>query len=352
MEHISDKNRNIDYIATCTSSWHFTSVLGFLTGLKAKSDRDLEGIIYICRHENGKLMIDEKLLSLPSGLGVHFCYSTDEIICCLDSYKKNKTDFKTLYVISPFAAWTKMCLRCKILYRRNIECIVVDEGIGSYKSFSEILRELYGCHSHPYRFSLFVLKYVSSKVIPILTGVKVTKINMLVWNGSCLVPDRKTVENMRNAVRCFKLEEIQICESGKYAVLITDPADENGFSDSESEEVMKCYKQFEKTCSERGVRLYVKPHPREGEDIYRTEGFRVIRHRLSIEQMIVSAERKPEFVCGLNSTGLITVKILFNIKAVSLNNRLIQNYKIKSHAAMENLNHFSERYGRIVEILQ
>ena len=115
-------------------------------------------------------------------------------------------------------------------------------------------------------------------------------------------------------------EKEYIKPNGKYVIIATQPF--------EIEQDIRCrdkindtYLNIMKVFEQKGISVYIKPHPRERDDVlkeYIKMGYKLIDMSDALEVYLEKLKIKPCMVIGAVSTALITVSVLNKVPSASI----------------------------------
>ena len=92
-------------------------------------------------------------------------------------------------------------------------------------------------------------------------------------------------------------------------------------------------KRISEIIIEKGLDVYIKPHPRETKNkygnlckLYYGKELKIIRQDIPIERVI--SEINPKIVIGFSSTALLTINLFYGIKSINITYRCMKNLNI------------------------
>lgn len=347
---VFNKSRRIDYIASCTSEWHLISTIAFLDELYEKSRRNLTGIIILCEHGKNGYIIRESLLNLHSKYGANFykrdkdtkvSYNTKDILRGMLLTQNNK-----LYIISVVKPWLKMSLECRKIFQCKIVNIIIDEGAGCYSPiYTRILlnyKEWGSMRRAIYNFYFEIFTYG----VLWLVGIPIKNHYLLYKKRRKLTPNKLVLKYFKKVVKELPRQEIMFRPMQPYALLLVQPLKEQGCTNVDA--VLQCFDTIRERCNTAGITLYVKLHPRYDSKEYKERGFDIVNDRIGVENLLASTIQKPEFVCGFNTTGLITAGLLYGIRSYSLNDLILEDRNIGDKYFRESLKRYDKQFEGVV----
>lgn len=347
-EDVFNGENNIDYIASCTSEWHLISALTFLNNLYEKKQRKLHGIIIICEHSKNGYIIRESLLNLPSKFGA-ILYKRDKTteVKYKDIHQKILfAQDNELYIMSVIKPWLKMSLECRKLFQCKIVDVIIDEGVGCYGSIFTRTVANYQELRNIKATSREVLLEIYSYIILFLLQIPVKKYLLLRRKGGKYVENQVVVEHFRKIQKELLKQKILFKPVYPYAILLTQPLEEQGCTNVEA--VLQCFCDLKEKCEEMGITLYVKTHPRYPSKKYEEKGFLSVEDQIGIENLLASVIEQPDFICGFNTTALITSKLLYDIKSYSLSRLILEKQDIGNNYFRRMLEKYDKKFKTIV----
>lgn len=352
------RDKEINYIAFVTSSWHYLCTLASLSILQ-KQGKLKKGIILISEHAGAGYIIDPKLLNasisaripkynfkfttLPKW-GTVMRYLTSEAV-------PSKSEFYILRPVAPKIEFSTKLWKKNV--RENIIHIVTDEGLGVYlRSYKGWMAEE-NIDLHSPQFWNQLQNRTWRKVFQ---EIMLTKKKQLLYNTFFKDVDKRIYIN-------------RACVNGLRQVL-DDLHKEYDLSDYEyySNKIVICtqtygeeqkinnnldIKRISDICrkaAERNIGVVIKPHPREQDLEKYSKAGAVIDTNASVPLEIVLAGLKepPKCIVGITTTVLLTARILWNMKCFSLI-RLMGKEAFKE-SICEEITNFERRFSDYVFI--
>lgn len=214
---------------------------------------------------------------------------------------------------------------------KKVEIIVSDEGMASYmKNF----RVYCACSFQEGGIKGGIL-YVYHTLLRNPIFMAALQKNHSIQYGQLLervsrqwVPNQDLINAYRHCMKTTPIEGNYTYYEG--AVIInTDPLCEWGEISKNAD--IEIYKDICKRMKEKEIRVVLKPHPRE-QNRERYEGLDCIveqNYKVAQESVFALLSNKPLCVIGLDTTTLVTSKLLFGIEGISVT-RLIESQYLKN----------------------
>lgn len=375
----------IDFIGYAVSPWHVVGVdaaIYYLTKLLRKNPR---GVIFITPHLKSGLLINEDNFAAPKYSDVIFVNRSLDVF---DNFRFDKGEkvicrvakmihyFKKMYALRKFKWEDKKHLRklyivvsegasvdhllflndIGMFTKYTVSFVVYDEGIGTY--VSDKLWSIVMAKDTNKKFSIskFVIYYFKRKIKYIFSKRLLHMFNEIdirlfsKIDGDILI-NKVGISIYRKILRMRSDNISSVLSFAKKAnketaLIVTQPLSEYGIVSKEEERTFLELITF--TLKKYKYEVFLKPHPREEISKFANWGniARIISiHNRPIEEMISSL--KPSIVIGYTSTALITSRVLFSIKAVSVADMFIKN--CKDMLGRESLKQFKQLFGNIIE---
>ena len=223
----------------------------------------------------------------------------------------------------PFS--TTLVYRTKKAHRAgNVRMVMLEEGIGDYIRDEERWKivgiELMTGHKR-------ILRYIKKNIIYYTESQRVIQefekrgdtffFHLLRKKNGRYIPNKRICKAFKEVYE-ERSKELGIRKNYHRVILInSQPFMEEYGNDSD----LICYSKIHTICKNNGIRLVVKPHPREMNlDRYRSIGLDVdySDHGISQEILLAGAEEKPMMIIGFFSTTLITAKLYYSIPVMCL----------------------------------
>ena len=375
----------IDFIGYAVSPWHAVGVdaaIFYLSKLLRKKPR---GVIFITPHLKDGLLINEDNFVAPKYSDVMF---VNRSLHVFDNFKIDKREkfisrvinkhcyFKKMYALRKFKWEDKMPLRklyivasksasvdnllllneIGMLVKYMVSFITYDEGAGTYAS--DKLWSMVMAKDSNKRFNILTcityyfkrkIKYIfSKKILRMFNEIDIrlfSKIDGDILINKVGISTYREILRMRSDNISSSLNFATKANRG-IALIITQPLSEYGIISKQEER--KFLELITFTLKKYKYDVFLKLHPRE--EISKFVSFGNIAqiisiHNRPVEEMISSL--KPSVVIGYTSTALITSRVLFSIKAISVADMVMKN--CKDTLGEESIKQFKQLFGNIIK---
>ncbi|RDU22805.1 polysialyltransferase family glycosyltransferase [Anaerosacchariphilus polymeriproducens] len=359
------QDKKLNFISFAITPWHALGVMGALEVLKKKGCH-LEGMICICPHTTGGVLLDKSFFSSVESDKVEiFTFRGSENV----SNKKMKQYLKTIplrdgedfFVISPLKPQYEIIEKISLVRKNDrITAVVIDEGLATYMrdtkswlqsqkreekkdiiSLDEILNKLL--------LEKYYLKYLNKYKLCMNQNIFIKN------HKQELVMNRRAIYGYRSILKKMKSEN-QITNANDYAnavVINTQPYFEEGRFKSEID-----LKVIENACDffqNQNLSVILKVHPRE--DLL--ERYQNLPCKIDtsggvpMELLLASLKVKPKYLVGFTTTTLVTAKLFFGIEGISLINLVDSNeMEMELKKEFHRFAHYFKEYIKIPNYLQ
>lgn len=339
IKNILKQNSKINVIACAITPWH---ALGVISSVKkiASVHKDVKVLIIIMKHNDTGYAIDERSFEYISNDVFDIYYLDDDnvsvakkmlkniILPCKNIITANKintqleNDFHIVYPYKINLDFLGMVYSTR--KNHNIKFVISDEGIGTYmKSEEEWDREVLNAGNNK-------LKYIMKKINLSYSNmfnkkcIEIIKRKGLLFDWNILVKnqDKKLVNN-ECILPFYKqmFSESKKVENSIYngaIVINTQCYYDSGWIDNDFD--IDLLKIVCIIARKNKVPVVLKTHPRE-KNVQRYKELPCtldVRNGISQEEIFASTEIKPLCVIGLTTTTLVTLKLFFDVEAISL----------------------------------
>ena len=335
----------VDYIAICTTEWHLTGIQAFLGKINQKKCINLNGIILIKKHPSKGYMLTPDVVEERIKGANCFLYKEAPGEKKISLRRANSKKGKKIYIISansPSIPIAAVCLKAGL---KNIELIVVDEGISCYFSRFYWLKEKYQEEHNLVNTLILLLKYMSIDILKFVCGLTQHNFLLMKRKKNKLVPNLETVSFYKDIILDKEKKKIDFNPASKYSIFLSQPLVEDGLIDKNT--LFEFYKYLNLICKKNGLQLYFKLHPREKNfNIYRDCGLNIINNGIDAETFIYSLNRKPEHIMGCFTTSLVSIKLFFSMDTISVN-KMISEKNIPKNLE-DILNNFNNNFKDLI----
>ena len=369
-----NKKRDIDFIAYATSPWHAIGVDSGIYYLQKMLNRKAKGIIFICEHPKSGFIISKNnfksysfakanIIKLKYDKYSDSKYKKIRLIFSIyatiikNKIKENKNK-KDIFLIIPRKKSLEYIIKYKQIInfdKNKITFIAFDEGLSTY--MNEKVRDVNFSKNLNNREPIIkkfthYCKYII--IEPIILNFKeinfrlFTKTKNKLYKNNEAIKIYKKIMMMRNKYSS-KQKDLKINENTKNVLIITQPLFEHNSREIKFEKEL-LYKIIN-ILLQKNIKIIIKPHPRENiikyKDYKKNTHISVINEKMPVEEIIEYLN--PKLVLGYSSTALVTSKILFDIRSISISNLIINN--VETPFAKEHIRQFQEIFGDIVNCI-
>ncbi len=363
---VIEKDKNINFVALARTPWHAMGCNAALLKMKANGER-LNGILLFAKdnYKAEKPMISKADFSLLDENDIKysiFYQDSDNVFSnskiqnlkkkaeIFKYFIKHKKGSRKIYILSPFHINDIFVAEIKSdVPDADIVNIVIDEGLGIYmrSNFNWAVEQYQNTHSLK-KAVLMLINMQKKKLFNYLS----LKRNEFI-NNNILVKNKGRFEENRQITKYYKqvidAGRISSDKYGRYENAVVISAQlyfENNQIKNDADLVF--YKKIISVLAEKGIAVVFKPHPRD-KDLTRYNSlgcFVDTDNTVSQETIIASLNIKPLAVLSFTSTSLVTSKLFYGVKTVSLNNLL---KKDDVQLTLQNeFSNFEKTFGSIV----
>jgi len=345
-------NETVDFIAFAISHWHALGIDAFVCDLSKTRKRKLKGVIIILPHPKDGILIDELDFLCKNFAEVKFCFISSceeknilfrginlikrpfDILIGIKNVK-NRKGGREIYILSVM----KPNIDClKIFKDKGIATkylpifFIIDEGIGSYfpKKIWNLVAKLDKQEmSEHFNFikliknGIFYLEEIVNKFL------EKRALNYIsTKNGFLFAPEKDALKPRWSVINLYKkvlkkrkktLKDLK--NNISIAVILGQPFTEYGQVLLRNE--LKLMEDVITILIQRGLKVIIKPHPRENSNKYasiltnfKQTQVEIIKKNDPAEDFFLEANIK--FVIGFTSTSLLNAAFLYNIPAISI----------------------------------
>ncbi len=276
---------------------------------------------------------------------------TDRIRYYLESFRllRNNSNTSDLYFVKDAFSFHWVKLINDSLGKRTIIYCEIDDGTWNYRHrlcdrFVVKVRNssLVKCG---FQFVRYLLKYIlTSWIEPVLKySDSYIDCKLMTETKYELSVNDNTIEywrdSFKNNILSIEYEKLEILENNIFVLGTND--DGSVFDD-----IRLIIKRIVNISNDKGVKVIVKPHPRETSiDRYLSLGCLVMAEKhISTEEILSSLKKPPLCMLGYGSTALITGKVIYGIPTISFTSAVRGN----DWYARYNCKNFEKRFGDTV----
>ncbi len=357
-QEVFNSANSIDFAAKCITPWHLIGVKSFIAKLLEEKG-SVKGFIYVKYHGVSGHVIKPDTLNFPPNADITVFWGkkaekkSAKQKCALISqaaaigrYSPSKQG--NVYLLNAFYPDYPFCGR--FIENTDMSCtpVCIDEGVGTYKTRKDLFGEKWRRDKKGAVISE-IHKSIELKIgrrIP----QKTLYFTIFTTGKSGTLTENTAVTRYYKQVLKDSAEAMTITDK-PYVLLLTQPF-ELKEELAAMNEVNRAFDMAMSRYKERGLEVFVKPHPREKAEAieeYRKKGYTVIDKSAPIEQMLNGLTKKPECVVGALSTALVTASVLCDVPAVSVIKIVSANV---TGAYCEHSVKFEQRYGKVVSFFE
>lgn len=322
-----ENNESLDFVAKCITPWHLIGLKAFVERLCSSKDT-VRGLVFVRKHNSGKstnFYVKESDFQFPNNAIIDVFFEDRAVSSTVEKGKKffsyifdgveKKRSNHTVYILQSFYQDYLFAFSFLKNTFSNCELVCIDEGVGSYRNKRDLTHYYFskGLKKGLQAWFDWLLSYILDKKIKCpKEWFTILKKSKLGW-----VKNEEVCELYNKVLR--QSEDFVIGDE-KYILVLTQPFD----TEEDRMSASAMYAAIDNEISiyqEKGYKVYIKPHPRETDDTinsYKQKGYSVFPFAGGFETIMGGINNLPECVIGLNTTSLITAKVLFDIRAVSV----------------------------------
>ncbi len=332
-----------------------------------KLGENISGTIYILCDKEGRYLIDESELSFAFGLNIKMMKkpSRNSILKVLGYIKRvilsivysklfilTQKPGKTLFFL--VRGGSKICARDLFIYQKrehasNVKVVYLEEGIGYYirsrnRWLNRGLETKRGIKKILSHFVRRVANYIDNDQVvqELLRRKQIEYFNLFDNIDGKLTPNMDVCLAFAEVYK-MRAQELKVSTDYSNTIIVnTQPFME----ELNCNQDLECYKLLDCLCKGHGMRLLIKPHPREIKiDRYINFGLDVDLNNSHISQeiLIAGADSSPLAIVGFFSTTLVTAHLLFEVPVISLGRlceeQVYGGYKEDIQAFMDTFEH-------------
>lgn len=360
------QNQDADFVAFMRTAWHSYGVAASL--LKLSENEKLKGLVLLSIEdfENEKPLVNTDVFSVLKNvdceigykLPIDFPKSKAKLIkfklAPAKYYLNHSKGTRKIYVINPMNTAKLFISKLKkAMPEAQIISVVVDEGLGNYfRSTYNWAVEMYQSSKSKKAFigSLISNKANKAYVKSAEKRGELIDFNLLQSKSKGFAPNGdvpkyycRVIENESIDSSCYSEYENAVIISAQ--LYYETNQIKNDYD-------LQLYNQIINILGEKGIPTVFKPHPRDThlERYNCLNCFVDTRNTVPQENIICSLKSKPKAVLSFTSTGLVSAKLFFDVKTVSLN-KCVPKDKLQS-SLLDEFNGFNTKFGDIVDIPQ
>lgn len=324
---ISGIEGKIDFYAYCNTPWHSIGIQAFVN-LMAKSNSEVRGIIFIANQPGKGHIVSENDFQFDKNVKVKFYKNIDalrenkkellkKLVCGRTKIRDGYVN-ENFLILRPFRADIKFGAQYELLTGKKCKLYVIDEGVGTYKSNWEIFHEKQ--KGNKKEGILYILLSIFDLYLKRKYRLSVSYFTLFNYNKGRLRLNTSIAKLYQTELKKRVTEKEYIKPNGKYVIIATQPF--------EIEQDIRCrdkindtYLNIMKVFEQKGISVYIKPHPRERDDVlkeYIKMGYKLIDMSDALEVYLEKLKIKPCMVIGAVSTALITVSVLNKVPSASI----------------------------------
>ena len=363
--------KNVPFIAFIDSQMHLNAFKAFYYS-KIEEGEKLTGEIII-RKVRDQFTIDKEELSFAEGCSITWRNSYSmRIFSKLNSTKQEKIKNLIKFLFLPFPENKKKNkfylitippVRLRIneyfeLAKRNgnarVEVVVLEEGLRTYikriKQSTIILSRL----NKVQRF-FSIIKYwirVQGKNAILQRALKrnkrITYFYLLKKQKGKWIRNDQVCNAFAKIYGSNPLMEGRTVDYHNTVLINPTPI----FELADSNQDIECFRQVKKLTDSLGMKLVLKPHPREKHlERYREIGIDVdsVNTGISQEELLARSNNKPAAIVGFYSTSLVTANLFWGIPAITLG-KMVDSKEKKIEVYCKDMKRFMKRFQNMLDI--
>lgn len=355
---ISNKYGELDFYAYCNTPWHAIGIQSFVNDLSEKKQK-VSGIVFLANQPGREAIVHPEDFNFNNNVEVLYFKNIDSHREDKKKYLKkllfsNNADVSindsAFYMLRPFRPDYQFGAEYQIETEKKCELICLEEGVGTYKSNYEIFREK--IKGDTKEGVLFAITCCFNFCLKTKYRLHMSYYKLLIKQNKSLSLN-KEISNMylktikKAATHNKHKVSFSIAADREYAIILTQPF--------EIKQDVLCkniinqeYDLIREYLSNKGIDVYIKPHPRESDEIikdYRDRRFSILQSNIPLEMLLEVLPKKPIIVIGTLSTALITANAINHVRAISVID-LIKKQSNKSYVKAGIM--FKRRYGNFV----
>lgn len=351
------REKDIDFLAIVTSSWHYLSALSTIAWLKRKKGVR-RGIILVFEHPTDGYVIEPRLVMTDWFPGLEaYCFKFGALASDAEVRKylfHHEKDGKEFYILRPVMPKLEFSVK---LYnenaRKNVIHIVIEEGMATYMRdwkgwmFEEVTtRDIAEVWK---KLGERVWKKEIYRRMLAMRGEYLENI-LFVKRGKNLIKNKRAISYFKKILeKAADIYDFSAYKNYENSVIICTQTygEQRRILKNDDMEVLK---RLCRAMQEKGWNVIIKPHPRE-KNIHKYEvmGCEIDRNSgVPLESIFAGLNVKPRCVVGITTTTLVTAKLFWNIPAISIA-KLIQTENYTKEIAGE-IDSFCKIFGNMLEI--
>lgn len=316
-------NSEYDFYASAVTPWHLINIEAYL--LKIGRNKTMKGIMSLGKHVRSGYVLKPEDVIPVNNIEFDVCIQDKALVQIMQKKQRNKMN-QPLYIIAPLDYQYELG-RCVRNYgRKNVYLIRTDEGILEYygNDYRKMTRKRDGLAKRPLPKAVMdwlILKVSMRNWDEVHT---VDRYMMKKNKAGDYVPQQDVVDSVRRYLQITTNSIPHKQES--YALFLSFVWEEDNMWNME--EYKTILKGLQSLLCCNGIKLYVKPHPREklltkysewDVPLFTTD-------KVALETLLANLEVKPIAMFGLDSTALINASMLGACVPISLNKLVTKEY--------------------------
>ena len=341
------------FIATAATHWHALGVEAMVKNLIDSGEKRGGTVLLMAHPTNGMLLSQRNLplcaqhdgiqilqvsgrlpTSVPAAATRSLRLATQAVLMTLTGAGRSESANETLRIASPRLpdAFTLLHLNRGMLRDRQVEFVVLDEGLSSY-----LPANVAGQVRRPDRIASrtgvgirefeLLLRRSYDKLHGVFSNRFACQQRLLFRpdEQGTLTPDKNIASSYRAAAVAHLNADTSLTRSdAPLAILLPQPWSEIGETDPIVEAAV--FADITAQLQSRGIEVAIKPHPRETVGKYDTlvaKGISILTQGIPVET-VFSQLRANDLVLGHNTTSLLTAAALSDARAATLGEIMIE----------------------------
>lgn len=330
------RDDDLNVLAFVVTPWVAHGVDAFIEYLIERG-LDPKGAVIIIAHGQAGILVNQEHFSTTCK-GISFYRLKEESSSIKDKIRNKLNTYiqnlivrskngRELFVLNQGCVNFEWHAKLKHLNgERHIQSVILDEGIGMYMRDKKAwaMESISNTTSFKQKvsiiFSLYILNPCMERHLKKIN--ECTEFCLLKKSANYeFIPDKETIKYYGRVIKKIgAVSDYQDSKKYENAVVInTQPFYE--YNQVYHDEDIRAIKMICDLCSDRGISVVLKPHPRE-KNIERYDALKncLVDRRKGItqESIISQLQIKPKLIVGFSSTTLVSEKIFEQIPAMSL----------------------------------
>lgn len=358
------KAKDINFIATAITPWHAHGV--DCCYQKLTDDRvEVRGVVLICKHRDSGFVIDkshfinqdciiyyyEPVYSKSTGSllsNLKFLYYSPTKIA------RNKRYNKDIYIASPWQINIGIIHSLRLFdHKIYPRFMIFEEGLATYFPCAQSFSRMWYNTSRNSKGLKRIVAFAYNVTIKKLKSRAIRKIpfqnlNLLLDNNGKLNVNNEATAYYNRVIHMRERHSNNDFSMFENAVVICTMAYFRTHTNKEAD--IKLLNMLICAVRESGYKVILKPHPREVDysEYYSSLDCEISNDRTMTMEQIMANAKDLRAVVSFSSTALVTAKLLFGVKAISILGLLdLNNY---SEYVQDEMTSFTNVFGGLIDL--